>query len=94
MAKYELTEEQVKSLNSIIRDTNDETLQEVTKSLDNPIKDVFVLTEDDVNSVATDSDEDYSHADIDEAIRIISHGNIDFDWYETVGDVLDTVKSF
>lgn len=94
MAKYELTEEQVKALKSSIKDTNDETLQEVAKSLDDPIKDIFVLTEDDVNSVATDSDEDYSSADIDEAIRIISRGNIDFDWYETVGDVLDTVKSF
>lgn len=94
MAKYELTEEQVKALKNSIKDTNGETLQEVAKSLDNPIKDIFMLTEDDVHSVATDSDEDYSRANIEEAIRIISKGNIDFDWYETVGSVLDIVKSF
>lgn len=94
MAKYELTEEQVKVLKNSIKDTDDETLQEVVKSLDDPIKDIFVLTEDDVNNVATDSDEDYSSADIDEAISIISQGDVNFDWYETVEDVLDTVKSF
>lgn len=94
MAKYELTEEQVKVLKNSIKDTDDETLQEVVKSLDDPIKDIFVLTEDDVNNVAMYSDEDYSNADIDEAISIISRGDIDFDWYETVECVLDTVKSF
>lgn len=94
MAKYELTEEQVKVLKNSIKDTDDETLQEVVKSLDDPIKDIFVLTEDDVNTVAMDSDEDYSSADIDEAISIISQGDINFDWYETVEVVLDTVKSF
>ena len=94
MAKYELTEEQVTALKNMTKDSNDEALQGVTKSLDNPINDIFVLTEDDVASVATDSDDDYSHEDIDEAIKVISRGNIDFDWYNTVQDVLDNVKSF
>lgn len=94
MTKYELTEEQVKVLKNITRNSNDEALRGVAKSLDEPIKDIFVLTEDDVDSVATDGHDNYTRAEIDEAIRIISHGDIDFDWYSTVQDVLDNVKIF
>lgn len=51
-------------------------------------KAIFTLTEDDVRTVAKDNG--YSDKAVETVIDIISNGNIDFDWYETIDDMLET----
>ena len=52
---------------------------------------LFTLTEDDVKTVAQDN----SHSDeaVKSVIAILLHGNVDFDWYETIDDLLDTAEN-
>ena len=52
---------------------------------------LFTLTEDDVKTVAQDNS--YSDKAVQSVIAILLHGDIDFDWYETIDDLLDTAEN-
>ena len=52
---------------------------------------LFTLTEDDVKTVAQDNG--YSDKAVQSVIATLLHGNIDFDWYETIDDLLDTAEN-
>lgn len=99
MTLINLTDEQIGLIKHLAQGlpayvVREQALTSLTNALDDTDSVLFAITPDDVESVANDSDEAYSRDDIDEAIKVISHGNIDFDWYDTVHDVLDNVKNF
>ena len=52
---------------------------------------LFTLTEDDVKAVAQDNG--YSEEALQSVIATLLHGDIDFDWYETIDDLLDTAEN-
>ena len=52
---------------------------------------LFTLTEDDVKTVAQDNG--YSDKADQSVIAILLHGDVDFDWYETIDDLLDTAEN-
>ena len=52
---------------------------------------LFTLTEEDVKRVAQDNG--YSNEAVQSVITTLLHGDIDFDWYETIDDLLDTAEN-
>ena len=100
MEYTQLTQEQRTTLLALISaQPQSQELDEIKSSLDNALQVLFAVTEDDVKSVAKDhntsygEDEQYTEDDIDEAIKIIDR-DIDFDWSDTVEDVLYNAKNF
>lgn len=52
---------------------------------------LFTLTEDDVNTVAQDNG--YSEEAVKSVIATLLHGDVEFGWYETIDDLLDTAEN-
>lgn len=52
---------------------------------------LFTLTEEDVNTVAQDNG--YSEGAVKSVIATLLHGDVEFDWYETIDDLLDTAEN-
>ena len=68
-----------------------DTLYSEDKQAEVANKAVFILTEDDVKTVAQDNG--YSEEALQSVMATLLHGDIDFDWYETIDDLLDTAEN-